>query len=44
MHKILGERYAKPLEREYEAWIVAGIESYLKNIGLKYAIWAIGPK
>lgn len=36
-------RYAKPLEREYEAWIVAGIEQYLETIGLPYSIWAIGP-
>ena len=42
MKKILGVKYASPLEREYEAWIVAGIETYLKNVGLKYAIWGIG--
>ncbi|WP_155604424.1 hypothetical protein [Xanthomonas translucens] len=42
MKKILGVKYASPLEREYEAWIVAGIESYLKSIGLRYAIWAVG--
>jgi hypothetical protein len=42
MKQILGVKYASPLEREYEAWIVAGIETYLKNVGLRYAIWAIG--
>ncbi|KOQ70085.1 hypothetical protein [Stenotrophomonas maltophilia] len=42
MKQILGVKYASPLEREYEAWIVAGIEAYLKNVGLRYAIWAIG--
>lgn len=42
MKQILGVKYASPLEREYEAWVVAGIESYLKNTGLRYSIWAIG--
>jgi hypothetical protein len=43
MTKHLHVKYANPLEREYEAWIVAGIERYLKDIGLPYAIWAISP-
>ncbi len=42
MKQILGVKYASPLEREYEAWIVAGIEAYLARIGLRYAIWAVG--
>jgi len=42
MKQILGVKYASPLEREYEAWVVAGIESYLKGVGLRYAVWAIG--
>jgi len=43
MTKHLHVRYSNPLEREHEAWIVAGIERYLKDIGLPYAIWAISP-
>ena len=43
MTKHLRVRYSHPLEREYEGWIVAGIERYLTTIGLPYAIWAINP-
>ena len=43
MRKILKTRYANPLEREYEGWIVAGIESYLSRIGIPFAIWAVSP-
>lgn len=43
MARHLHFKYANPLEREHEAWIVAGIERYLKEIGLSYAIWAISP-
>jgi len=32
-----------PLEREYEAWIVWGIENYLQSIGRAYAIHAVTP-
>jgi hypothetical protein len=35
--------YQKPLEREFEAWIVSGIETYLASVGIKYAIWAVSP-
>lgn len=39
----LAIRHTSPLEREYEAWIVAGIEDYFKNLGMKFAIWAVSP-
>lgn len=28
MKQILGVKYASPLERECEAWVLAGIEAY----------------
>lgn len=39
----LQTRFATPLEREYEAWIVSGIERYLKSLRICYSIWAISP-
>jgi hypothetical protein len=39
----LQTRFAPPLEREYEAWIVSGIERYLKSLNIRYSIWAISP-
>ena len=43
MTKYLQTTYSIPLEREFEGWIVAGMERYLKRLGLDYAIWAVGP-
>ena len=35
---------SKPQEREYEAWIVQGIEEYFERLGAAaYAIWAVSP-
>ncbi|MGJ7483975.1 hypothetical protein ACSFA2_01880 [Variovorax sp. LT2P21] len=42
--KLLQVRHAHPLEREYEAWIVSGIESYLTSVGYRYSIWAVSPE
>ncbi len=39
----LKANFGKPLEREYEAWIVAGIERHFRAIGIPLSIWAIGP-
>jgi len=41
MSLLLQKRFAHPLEREYEAWIVQGIEAYFTKLSLKYAIWAV---
>lgn len=35
--------YSIPLEREYEAWIVRGIEEYFLSIGQRISIWAVSP-
>lgn len=35
--------YTSPIEREFEAWIVRGIEEYFSSIGHKVAIWAVSP-
>ena len=43
MTTILKARHAHPLEREYEAWIVYGIERYLFDLGMEFAIWAVSP-
>jgi hypothetical protein len=32
-----------PLEREYEAWITHGIESYFDELNVDAAVWAISP-
>ncbi len=43
MTSLLKAHHAHPLEREYEAWIVHGIEDCLKLLGYKHAIWAVSP-
>jgi len=35
--------YSIPLEREYEAWIIRGIEQYFQSIGKSIAVWAVSP-
>ncbi len=35
--------YANPIEREYEAWIVEGIERYFRRVGQNAAVWAVSP-
>lgn len=35
--------FTKPIEREYEAWIVRGIEEYFLTLGYKVPIWAVSP-
>ncbi len=44
INKLLDTYRAFPLEREYEAWIINGIEEYFLSINLAYDIWAINPK
>lgn len=39
----LKTKYTKPIEREYEAWIVASIEAYFKSLEIPFAIWAVSP-
>ncbi|UHQ55803.1 hypothetical protein [Microbulbifer sp. YPW16] len=36
-------KFSTPLEREYEAWIIQGIENYFISLGVKVAIWAVSP-
>ena len=36
-------KFSNPLEREYEAWIIQGIENYFHSLGQKVAIWAVSP-
>lgn len=43
MSSLLKARHAHPLEREYEAWIVHGIERYFSDLGIEFAIWAVSP-
>lgn len=43
MH-LLDKKFSNPLEREYEAWIIQGIEDYFSSIGEKVAIWSVSPK
>ncbi|MBG0761949.1 hypothetical protein BOO22_21390 [Vibrio cidicii] len=35
-------KHSVPMEREYEGWIVAEIESYFEALGIKCSIWAVG--
>src|SRR5687768_1404406 len=44
MSGILGTRHTRPLEREYEAWAVQGIEEYFRDLGLWAAVWAVSPR
>ncbi|MGB3838062.1 MAG: hypothetical protein WA930_03030 [Rhodanobacter sp.] len=36
-------RHTSPLEREFEAWIVAGIEEYFESLGIVYSVFAVSP-
>lgn len=44
MTNFLKARHAHPLEREYEAWIVQGIERYFTELGMEFTIWAVSPE
>ncbi len=35
--------FSIPLEREYEAWIIRGIEEYFLSLGQRVSIWAVSP-
>jgi len=41
---ILKTIHSRPIEREYEAWIVAGIERYCRRIHADARIWAVSPQ
>jgi hypothetical protein len=43
MLDILKPKWSYPLEREFEAWIIAGIEQYARRLGRKAVIWAVSP-
>jgi hypothetical protein len=43
MKSLLSLTYAKPLEREFESWIIEAIERYGKNIGRPPQVWAVSP-
>lgn len=43
MTSILDISISHPLEREYEAWIISGIENYFSDIKVNAAVWAISP-
>lgn len=43
MTDLLKATHAHPLEREFEAWIVQGIERYFSDLGVAFAIWAVSP-
>lgn len=40
---ILRTHVTKPLEREYESWIVRGIEEYFKALSIAAMVWAVHP-
>lgn len=44
MKEILTPKYSKPIEREYEAWIIQEIEKYFQSLGVKFVIFAVSPK
>ena len=39
----LNVTHSTPLEREYEAWIIHGIEQYYQSIGKRISVWAVSP-
>jgi len=44
MSDLLTIKHGIPFEREYEAWIVDGIERYFENLGKSVDVWAVSPK
>jgi hypothetical protein len=40
---LLKTTHTHPLEREYEAWIVAGIERHFDRLKIDFAIWGVSP-
>lgn len=43
MSSLLTATYTKPLEREFEAWIIDGIERYGRDVDLAPQVWAVSP-
>lgn len=39
----LTNHFSSPIEREYESWIVQGIEKYFKELEIHAAVWAVSP-
>lgn len=44
MLDFLKVKYAQPIEREYESWIIQEIENYFKSLGSNIVIFAISPQ
>lgn len=40
---ILDTTFTRPLEREFESWIVRDIEDYFLSIGRRVFVWAVSP-
>jgi hypothetical protein len=36
-------KHTNPLEREFESWIVSGIEDYFESLGIAYSVFAVSP-
>ena len=36
-------KHSNPLEREFESWIVTGIEDYFESLGIAYSVFAVSP-
>lgn len=41
--RYLTKKHTNPLEREFESWIVSGIEDYFESLGIAYAVFAVSP-
>lgn len=35
---------SKPIEREYEAWLLCAIDAFLSPLGIQYDLWALTPR
>lgn len=44
MNNLLNIKHGIPFEREYEAWIVDGIERYFQKFRRQVDIWAVSPR
>lgn len=43
MIDLLLPRFSKPIEREYEGWLVRAIEKYFQDLGIFAVMWAVSP-
>lgn len=44
MLDFLKVKYTKPIEREYESWIVQEIEKYFNSLGINFVLFAVSPQ